>query len=395
MNKLLVFLLLWLPLTAMAHKTSNGFVYIDTQTRSGRVDLAVADLLRITPLDNNADGKVTWEELQLHTPYLRNYIIAHLQISAAGSECLLQWQMPALTAHAEGYFLAFPFSMGCPASKAWQLRYTLLFERDALHRGLVRWQNANGEGLDVISPDEPELLLPDGASSSSASPSLSVSASLASALRILHDYFVQGVHHLLVGYDHILFLMALLLPVMGMLSSAQSSVASENASTSTWLQRAWASEKGLRPAVFDTLRVVTLFTLAHSMTLALSALDIVRMPGTLIEVMIALSVSAAGVVALIPSWHPYRGVIAFGFGLVHGFGFANVLFELSPSVSQRVVALAGFNLGVEAGQAGIILLALPMSFALRFRLRRWVWTLPASAYVIVLCGLVWAWQRWP
>ena len=82
--------------------------------------------------------------------------------------------------------------MGCPASKAWQLRYTLLFERDAPHRGLVRWQNANGEGLDVISPDEPELLLPDGASSSSASPSLSVSASLASALRILHDYFVQG-----------------------------------------------------------------------------------------------------------------------------------------------------------------------------------------------------------
>lgn len=373
------FILSSIASTSWGHQTSDSFLYLNTATAEGRLDIAVADLQRIVNLDSDADRQITWQELQDQQASLDAYVHPRLGISVAQLPCALSWQTPALTQHTAGNHLAFPFTVDCPNNAAWAIRYSILFDRDALHRGFLRWQHAaiNGtdnintdsiytdsNGLAVLSPDAPQFTLPENASDGS----------------IFADYFHQGVMHLLIGYDHILFLLALLLPVVAhLIITSAPAHATQTAN--------------LRSALLDTLGIVTLFTLAHSCTLALAAFGLVQLPATLVEIMIALSVSGAGVVALVPAWHQYRYLLAFGFGLVHGFGFANVLAELAPTLSHQIISLAAFNLGVEAGQALLISMVLPMVYFGRQALNKISWSVAGSAYGIIACGLVWAWQR--
>lgn len=374
MKALLFVILMSISGVSWSHQTSDSFLYLNTANAEGRLDIAISDLQRLVNLDSDNDGQISWQELQDQQKSLDAYVQPRISISTAQASCDLSWQTPALTQHAAGYHLAFPFTVECPDPAAWTIRYNILFDRDALHRSFLRWQHAafNGtdshhtenQGLAVLSPDAPQFTLPENASSGS----------------IFADYFYQGVMHLLIGYDHILFLLALLLPAIARLIMPGSSLHA-------------AQTIPLRSALKDTLGIVTLFTLAHSCTLALAALGIVQLPAALVEIMIALSVSGAGVVALVPAWHRYRHGLAFGFGLVHGFGFANVLADLAPTLSHQIISLAAFNLGVEAGQALLISLVLPMVFIGRHALNKITWSVAGSAYGIIACGMVWAWQR--
>lgn len=353
---------LWIPILAglampaWSHQSSESYLYLNSATAEGRLDIAIADLQRVIDLDDDGDAQITWQELTARQSQIDRYVQQRFALEAQDTPCALMWQMSALTRHGSGEHLAFPFTADCPANAAWKLRYSVLFDRDALHRALVQWKTGDASGLTVLSSEVAEFTLP----------------ATSDGWQVFSDYFRQGVLHLLIGYDHILFLLALLLPVVARLLS---------------------HDAPLRPALLDTLGIVTLFTVAHSCTLALSALQVVQLPAALVEVLIALSVSGAGVVALVPAWHRYRYGLAFGFGLVHGFGFANVLAELAATWSDRIVSLAAFNLGVEAGQALLISLSLPVIYLGRGWLGKARWSVPGSAFGIVLCGLVWAWQR--
>lgn len=351
-----ILLLTSLAWPSWAHQSSDSFVYVNTATGEGRLDIAVSDLQRVFNLDDNEDTKITWQELSDKQAAIDRYVHARLALGSQETACTLTWQPVALTLHASGNYLALPFRAQCPSNSAWKIHYGILFDRDALHRALVRWNSHDSSGLTILTPTAPDFEI----------------AEAHSRWIIFTDYFRQGVLHLLVGYDHLLFLLALLLPVMSRLIRPNARFG---------------------PALRDTLGLVTLFTIAHSCTLAMSALGVVKLPTALVEVLIALSVSGAGVVALIPHWHRYRFGLSFGFGLIHGFGFANVLAELTSTVSEQVVSLAAFNLGVEAGQAFIISLTLPTLYALRQWLHKARWSLPGSAYGVILCGLFWAWQR--
>lgn len=368
MKTLWLLLLTCLAGVSGAHQTSDSFLYLNTTTSEGRVDIAIADLQRVVDLDDDNNQAITWQELQDHQIPLNRYVQQHLTIASSQSACALAWKTPAITQHTAGNHVAFPFRVDCPSDATWDIRYDILFDRDALHRAFLSWQQANASGLAVLTPESPQFIMPTHASNAS----------------IFRDYFQQGVTHLLIGYDHILFLLALLLPVMGQLIRSNAI-----ADPTRYTQK----NAALSPALIDTLGIVTLFTLAHSCTLALAMFGIVQLPATLVEVMIALSVSGAGVVALVPAWHRYRYVLAFGFGWVHGFGFANVLAELAPSLSHQILSLAAFNLGVEAGQALLISLVLPMIYVGRQPLNKLTWGVPGSAYGIIACGLLWAWQR--
>ena len=142
-----------------------------------------------------------------------------------------------------------------------------------------------------------------------------------------------GIEHILTGWDHLLFLLVLLLRGGGWLS---------------------------------LLRIVTAFTLAHSATLALAALDVVTLPDRLIESVIALSIAlVAGENLLFRSLVARRWLVSFCFGLVHGFGFSSVLREVGLPTQGLVLSLLGFNVGVELGQALVVALALPALALLR------------------------------
>lgn len=379
MNRLICILLALLSLPAWAHKTSNAFVYVDTDQHSGRVDVAVSDLLRLRSLDANSDARVTYGEIEAEMVSLQKLVATAIDISEDTLACALSWKEPALTRHLDEYFVAFRFDALCPTDGPWRIQYRLLFEQDSLHRGLLSWHQGESEGTDVFTPERVEVELVGDAS----------------VLRTVSTYFDHGVTHLLIGYDHLLFLLALLLPVIRQLLvvptwSAKKFSLSLQGPVAMDPERA---SQGLTVLIRDILVIVTLFTVAHSVTLALSALDVVKLPSALIEVLIALSVSAAGLVALVESWHRYRRILAFGFGLIHGFGFANVLGDLTVSIADQVWALAAFNVGVEAGQVLVILLTLPLVYLMRALLHRLLWLVNPGAMVIVSCGLFWALQR--
>jgi hypothetical protein len=187
---------------------------------------------------------------------------------------------------------------------------------------------------------------------------------------------VQGVWHIWIGFDHILFLLSLLLPVVLVRVSG-----------------GWRGVERLGESVREVLWVVTSFTVAHSITLSLAALGFVSLPSWLVESAIALSVVVAAFNNIVPVFNRRRWLVAFGFGLIHGFGFASVLAELGLPQETLVLSLVGFNLGVELGQLAIVVALLPVIFWLRNTAfyRRGI--LVGGSLLIMLLALVWLAER--
>jgi hypothetical protein len=113
------------------------------------------------------------------------------------------------------------------------------------------------------------------------------------------------------------------------------------------------------------LKIVTAFTLAHSITLSLATLGVFSLPSRWVESAIAASVVLAALNNLWPLFHGRRWAMAFAFGLIHGFGFASVLADLGLPQGTLALALVGFNVGVEIGQLAIVAAFLPLAFMLR------------------------------
>ena len=182
-------------------------------------------------------------------------------------------------------------------------------------------------------------------------------------------YFLAGVEHIAIGYDHIAFLIAVVL----------------------WSRRFW-----------PLAAVVTAFTLAHSVTLSLAVLDIVRVPPKLVELMIALSIVYVAAENFFVRDIGRRWILTFLFGFIHGFGFASALREYGIPQDKVGWALASFNVGVEVGQLVIVALAFAALLATdawtqpaakgdeRQRNRAVVWSVSAG---ILALGLFWTWER--
>jgi hypothetical protein len=186
----------------------------------------------------------------------------------------------------------------------------------------------------------------------------------------------EGAWHVLIGYDHIAFVLLLLLPSVLRAQGGR-----------------WHGATRLAQVTRDIVTIVTAFTLAHSVTLALAVTDTVRLPSQPVEIAIAASIAIAALINLLPRLAPLRLPVAFAFGLVHGFGFANVLAELDPGGTGLLALLAGFNVGVELAQLGIVALVLPFIYMARGT--RWYAgsVMPLGSCALGAAGLVWLLQR--
>jgi hypothetical protein len=175
----------------------------------------------------------------------------------------------------------------------------------------------------------------------------------------LWTYAREGALHIWSGPDHLLFLLCLLLPGLGLAaargaaSSSESTASNAPAASAT---SASSADSGLRAVGIYALKVVTAFTLSHSITLAAAALDWITLPDKLIESAIAASIIASALLNLRGGEGRQSWKLALGFGLIHGMGFANGLRELGLSSSHFIETLVAFNLGVEFGQLVVVLL---------------------------------------
>jgi HupE / UreJ protein len=330
---------LLLPAPAHAHKPSDSYlaISVDGSTISGQWDIALRDLDHAIGLDADGDAQITWGELRARHADIAAYALARLAVNADGAACTLRPGEQLVDEHTDGAYTVLRFAVDCPALRAppaaLRVDYRLFADLDPQHRGLLRLDAAGSSRTAIFSPQ-------------AAQQDFELQA--ASRAGQFGAYFVEGVWHIWIGFDHILFLVSLLLPAV-----------------LVWQQRRWQPAERFGQAFFDVLKIVTSFTVAHSITLSLATLGVVSLPSRVVESAIAASVVLAALNNVWPLVHGRRWVVAFVFGLIHGFGFASVLADLGLPSGTLVLALVGFNLGVEAGQLAIVAVFLPLAYALR------------------------------
>ncbi len=154
--------------------------------------------------------------------------------------------------------------------------------------------------------------------------------------------FRLGMRHIAEGTDHLLFLLALLLPAPLLVFGTR-----------------WAGFAGVRHSLLQVLKVVTAFTVGHSLTLALAAFGVIHVPARPVEVLIAVSILVSAAHALYPLFPGREAAIAAFFGLIHGLAFASTLEQLGITQSERVIGILGFNLGIEAMQLVVVAATMP------------------------------------
>jgi hypothetical protein len=362
--------LLWMTVLLLAgplvqaHIASNGFLslQVDRAQVFGALELAIRDGELAVGLDQDGDGKVTWGELRASQTALQVYVLGHLHLAGADGLCRMGFGPVQVNERVDGSYLWLPFTAACGSVlKRLSIDYTVLDAEDPSHRGLLSLGASGATQTAVLGGGSAVRLFElDHPSPWSA----------------FIEYLRAGIWHIWSGVDHLLFLLSLLLPAV-----------------LARRQNRWEAEPMAAPAFVNIVKVVTAFTLAHSVTLSLAAFDLIRLPGRLTESVIAASIVVAALNNVFPRVTEGRWRIAFAFGLLHGFGFASVLAEMGLPKGARIVSLVAFNLGVEAGQMAVVLAVMPAAYLLRSTAfyRRGV--MPWGSSAIAALAMVWFVQR--
>jgi hydrogenase/urease accessory protein HupE len=350
-----LFLLLPLQKTA-AHDPGLSSLAVRSCRNSLEVTLtlAVRDAAQLAELDEDHDGIVTQAEFGQTRSQLETAVARQLFIAADGkiakdssSHSRLDGNNNVevcLNFHAIGF-------------SSLEIQSRILALLPLGHRQYLQVQNSLGEtifeGLLSAAADRATVQMPH----------TNASTAMFEAARSFANFLSLGVKHILTGYDHLLFLLGLLLVAGGF---------------------------------FSSLGIITSFTIAHSITLAVATLQLVQIPSRIVEPLIAASIVFVGIENLLRGDIPKaRRMVPFGFGLIHGFGFASALREagIGSGTGGIVLPLFSFNLGVELGQIMVTALALPIIWKLRetpMFIARWA---PACSAAVVLLGGFWFVQR--
>jgi hypothetical protein len=362
MKPLLIALLLLVATAAAAHKPSDSYLTLEREgeTVRGQWDIALRDLDAAITLDANGDGEITWGEVRAKRAAIVAYALSRLDVASDGTACPLEATDLLIDTHSDGAYAVLRVAGACPQpAPVLSVAYRLLFDVDPTHRGLLQYLEQGRAHSAIFSADARSQTLGAG-----------------TRWQQLAAYIHEGVWHIWLGFDHILFLLSLLLPAVLLRHGG-----------------AWRPAESFRGAFWDVAKIVTAFTVAHSITLTLAALEVVSLPSRWVESAIALSVALAAINNVFPLVSHGRWLAAFGFGLIHGFGFAGALRDLGLPTGSLALSLFGFNVGVELGQLAIVALFLPAAFWLRgtWAYRRLVLA-GGSALIAAIAG-IWLVER--
>lgn len=357
--------LLILATTAAAHKPSDSYLSLTArsgQNLHGQWDVAIRDLDFAIDLDRNLDGVITWYELRTRHNDISTYLSERISLTGNEVPCSVAGLDHLVDKHSDGSYAVWRFEVSCPDEVSeFEISYGLFFDMDPQHRGLL----AIHEGEDV----EVRVF-------SSSIQTQSFEIGEPKLRHVFQTWFITGARHIWQGVDHVLFIFSLLLPV-------------------ALLRRktGWEFSSQLRKPISEAVKVVTSFTVAHSVTLSLAVLGIVEVPVNAVEPLIAVSVLVVAMNNVYPLIKRRVWLVTFLFGLAHGFGFASALTDLGLAEYSIALPLVAFNLGVEAAQLLVVLSVFPAVYWLsRFTLYRRV-GMPAISFMIVLVASVWLADR--
>ena len=350
---------------AWAHSSSDAFIRITQKEQSTQltVSISVMDLQRRFDLDDNRDLNVTWGELKFHREAITEYFRKRIQIAQQTAQCQLSESGFGVDQLSDGMYGRLDFQLACPKDPLLPLSVTYdgLYEVDAQHRGLISFESAIHRLAGATNIDKPSF-------------EFSWESKTA---RSLQKFVYEGIEHIFSGYDHMLFIVCLLLPAVYIRKDKR-----------------WLPQSSFGGASSEVLKALTAFTVSHSLTLALSTFALLpNIPRNLVELGIAASIFFTALNNVFV-WFEGRQVrIAFLFGLVHGVGFSTVLNDLGLSGWELLWALLGFNLGIEIAQIIMVVIALPTNFLFR-RVPAFMRASLFGGSIVTACfALLWIWQR--
>jgi hypothetical protein len=351
---------------AAAHKPSDAYLRLGVGAGGaihGSLDVALRDLELVVGLDGNGDGAITWGEVRSRHAAIAAYALARLAVESGGVRCPTSPVEQLIDRHSDGAYAVLRFVADCPGPiDSLDLTYGLLWDLDALHRGLVQVQSGDLSQTSVFSPERRTW---------------HVRLDTQNLGQQFATYLREGVWHIWIGIDHILFLLCLLLPA-------------------AWRRDEGSEQPGRAgaPALIEVVKVVSAFTVAHSITLGLAVFGVIDLPARLVEAAIAASIVLAALNNVHPIVTGRLWLVAFGFGLIHGIGFASALAGLALPRGALALALLSFNLGVELGQLGLVALFFGICWALRRLEIAWPrWAAPLPACAIAAIATLWFLER--
>jgi hypothetical protein len=369
--------------SALAHQSGNSYLFVSEAKGQLQVqlDFFVRDLNNLLQKPGTAEEPPTSrpsplspDKLQELQQPITEIIQKLLKIEVNELPVALEFKAQTVVLHNDGLYVRQHFAGPRLKSEARfvVIRYAFFTENDRLGRAFLKLQLGNEEMSSVFDQTHAIQRFALGDTKRWSTIGL---------------FTMEGAKHIWEGADHLLFLLTLLLP--GLLLTIKPTAGSSGATSQVVVKT--------RAAELFALKVITAFTLAHSITLGVSVMGWISFPDKFIELMIALSIIVSALMNLqmnLQSRFKFsHWKLAFGFGLIHGMGFANGLKELGLSASYFMETLFAFNLGVELGQlSAVALVAIPVLLLARSTEAK-QWLLKYGSIAVLLTASVWLIQR--
>jgi hypothetical protein len=366
---------------ALAHKASDGYLQVNEASQPGasrlQLSLAIKDIDAALPsLDADNDRKITRGEINSALPALVRWVNTGAVFTCGAAIAGADWQLESLEQRIDGAYVRLAATTNC-AGAALGLSYALMKEIDPTHRLIVSGQLAGQQLVMVLSPQgRGDTTLRQAVGAQRTSPK----AAAQSGPATLAQFFAEGVHHIVTGYDHLAFLLALMLPIVLYRRSPL-------------LPGEPALNAGKRRGILALFMTVTGFTIGHSLTLVLATLGVISASPVWVEPAIAITIALSALLNLFPIRYVRGDALALGFGMIHGLAFSSVMTEAGIRGALLLWGLAGFNLGVEAGQlAGVAVWC-----CIHLALVRWKHyervVVRGGSWALLVLALYWAAQR--
>ncbi len=360
---------------ALAHETKQPYLYVfvSESTVDGRVELAVDDVAEVLGLQFDSDDVAIEATLRDSADVLRAYTADHVAIGSEGREWDLELGRVDLFREGPGAlaFAVIQYTVTVPAgevTRVLDITFDPFFDEIGGRDGLLLLTGGWEDG--VYDRDKESLV-----TYTPGSRAQSVDLGGRGEWDNFRSGVTLGIDHIKSGPDHILFVLALLLPSVLI------------------FREVWRPTKGFGSALWRVLKIATFFTIAHSITFTLAGMEWLPLPPSkLVEAIIAASIAAAALHNLHPIFPNREWMLAFAFGLFHGMGFASLVSSLDVSRTSQLVSLLGRNVGIEIGQVAVILLLFPALYLLR-RTATYASFLTISSIVLSIVALGWMFER--
>ncbi len=378
-TRFLFALIVLCPLFAYSHAPEQGFIFLrvyESDGIEGRFEIQADDLNKIFNWGLLKEGN-TKDVITPHYEELKAYFLAHAGFSSpSGAHKITFKGIDVLSTGLGDYIqLFFDLDNVDPLPDTMEVTYNIAFEASPTHRGFLTMEYNWKAGVINNESNISLYFTPN-------SPTDTLDLTKVSIWKGFVAMIKQGVWHIWIGTDHIFFLIALILPAV------------------VWRRRdeelsplkSWKPVDRFKPAFSYIIKIITFFTIAHTITLSLAAMQIISLPGWIVESIIAFSIGLAAFHNIKPIFKGRDWVIAFVFGLFHGFGFASVLGDIGLKDEFLVYSLLGFNIGVEIGQLVIIALIFPILYLIRKR-KSYPKILIGGSIFLILASIYWIIER--